>query len=137
MSGELVLWSGYAFPIIWQNTCLKFYYIYMQSSFLKTCNLNYHKYLKTFYRIIHENGYSQDECIQYRPAVYSNTIQSMIAIIRAMGQLKIDFGHPDREVDKWVEACQRNQNSKSILVTSNRFLNCCSTTLILNLIKKS
>ena len=26
-TGPLVLWSGYAFPIIWQNTCLKFYYM--------------------------------------------------------------------------------------------------------------
>ena len=50
------------------------------------------------YRIIHEKGYSQEECLQYKPVVYSNTIQSMIAIIRAMGQLKIDFGHPDRAV---------------------------------------
>ena len=49
-------------------------------------------------RIIHEKGYSQEECLQYKPVVYSNTIQSMMAIIRAMGQLKIDFGHPDRAV---------------------------------------
>ena len=55
-------------------------------------------YITIIFRIIHEKGYSQDECLQYRPVVYSNTIQSMIAIIRAMGQLKIDFGHPDREV---------------------------------------
>jgi len=50
-------------------------------------------------KIIHEKGYSQDECLQYRPVVFSNTIQSMIAIIRAMGQLKIDFGQPDRAND--------------------------------------
>lgn len=50
-------------------------------------------------KIIHDKGYSQDECLQYKPVVYSNTIQSMIAIIRAMGQLKIDFGHPDRADD--------------------------------------
>ena len=30
--------------------------------------------------------------------VYSNTIQSIIAIIRAMGRLKIDFGDPARAV---------------------------------------
>lgn len=30
--------------------------------------------------------------------MYSNTIQSMIAIIRAMGQLKIDFGQIERAV---------------------------------------
>ncbi|KAK6995106.1 guanine nucleotide-binding protein G(i) subunit alpha, partial [Biomphalaria glabrata] len=47
-------------------------------------------------KIIHEKGYSQEECLQYKPVVYSNAIQSMIAIIKAMGQLKIQFGHPDR-----------------------------------------
>ncbi|KAI0224412.1 Guanine nucleotide-binding protein G(i) subunit alpha [Lamellibrachia satsuma] len=50
-------------------------------------------------KIIHEKGYSQEECLQYKPVVYSNTIQSMIAIIRAMGQLKIDFGARERTDD--------------------------------------
>ena len=49
-------------------------------------------------RIIHEHGYTQEECAQYRQVVYSNTIQSMIAIIRALGTLKIEFGHSDRAV---------------------------------------
>lgn len=47
-------------------------------------------------KIIHETGYSQDECEQYRPVVYSNTIQSLMAIIRAMGQLRIDFADPSK-----------------------------------------
>ncbi|CAG9855459.1 unnamed protein product [Phyllotreta striolata] len=47
-------------------------------------------------KIIHELGYSQEECEQYRPVVYSNTIQSLVAIIRAMGQLKIDFADPSK-----------------------------------------
>ena len=47
-------------------------------------------------KIIHETGYSKDECEQYRPVVYSNTIQSLMAIIRAMGQLRIDFSDPGR-----------------------------------------
>lgn len=46
-------------------------------------------------KIIHETGYSQEECEQYRPVVYSNTIQSLMAIIRAMGTLRIDFGNPN------------------------------------------
>uniref|UniRef100_T1J8S3 G protein alpha i subunit n=1 Tax=Strigamia maritima TaxID=126957 RepID=T1J8S3_STRMM len=50
-------------------------------------------------KIIHETGYSKEECEQYRPVVYSNTIQSLMAIIRAMGQLKIDFGEPQRVED--------------------------------------
>lgn len=49
-------------------------------------------------RIIHEKGYSQEECLTYRPVVFSNVIQSMMAIVRAMGQLKIDLGDPDRTV---------------------------------------
>jgi len=50
------------------------------------------------YRIIHENGYSQEECLAYRPVVHNNTIQSLLAIVRAMGQLRIEFSHPDRIV---------------------------------------
>lgn len=50
-------------------------------------------------KIIHETGYSRDECEQYRPVVYSNTIQSLMAIIRAMGQLKIDFKDSSRADD--------------------------------------
>lgn len=49
-------------------------------------------------KIIHETGYSREECEQYRPVVYSNTIQSLMAIIRAMGQLKIDFKDSSRAV---------------------------------------
>lgn len=49
-------------------------------------------------KIIHETGYSQEECEQYRPVVYSNTIQSLMAIIRAMGQLRIDFGDVKKTV---------------------------------------
>ena len=53
-------------------------------------------------RIIHEHGYTQEECAQYRQVVYSNTIQSMIAIIRALGTLKIEFGNSDRAVSLFV-----------------------------------
>lgn len=49
-------------------------------------------------RIIHEDGYSEDECKQYRAVVYSNTIQSIMAIIKAMANLKIDYEDPARAV---------------------------------------
>ena len=62
-----------------------------QSPYIKCCAL-YN------FRIIHEKGYTQEECLTYKPVVYSNVIQSMMAIVRAMGQLKIDLGHPDRAV---------------------------------------
>eukprot|EP00794_Sanderia_malayensis_P007141 gene7141-7946_t len=50
-------------------------------------------------KIIHESGYSPEECKQYKPVVFSNTIQSMQAIIRAMGTLKVDYANPDRAED--------------------------------------
>ncbi|KRZ38733.1 Guanine nucleotide-binding protein G(i) subunit alpha [Trichinella pseudospiralis] len=50
-------------------------------------------------KIIHETGYSDEERKAYKPVVYSNTIQSMMAVIRAMGQLKIPFGIADRTDD--------------------------------------
>uniref|UniRef100_A0A8C2JQS8 Guanine nucleotide-binding protein G(i) subunit alpha-2 n=1 Tax=Cyprinus carpio TaxID=7962 RepID=A0A8C2JQS8_CYPCA len=50
-------------------------------------------------KIIHEDGYSEDECKQYRAVVYSNTIQSIMAIIKAMSNLKIDYGETARVDD--------------------------------------
>ncbi|XP_012535052.1 guanine nucleotide-binding protein G(i) subunit alpha isoform X1 [Monomorium pharaonis] len=47
-------------------------------------------------KIIHETGYSKEECEQYTPVVYSNTIQSLMTIIRAMGDLRIDFAEPSK-----------------------------------------
>uniref|UniRef100_A0A8D2JSM9 Uncharacterized protein n=1 Tax=Sciurus vulgaris TaxID=55149 RepID=A0A8D2JSM9_SCIVU len=50
-------------------------------------------------KIIHEDGYSEEERKQYKIVVYSNAIQSIIAIIRARGPLKIDFGETARADD--------------------------------------
>ncbi|KAM7402400.1 hypothetical protein PAMP_017643 [Pampus punctatissimus] len=43
-------------------------------------------------KIIHKGGYSEEECKQYKVVVYSNIIQSIMDIIKAMGRLTIDFG---------------------------------------------
>ena len=50
-------------------------------------------------KIIHETGYSSEECLQYQPVVYSNTIQSLVAILRAMPNLNISFSNNEREGD--------------------------------------
>lgn len=50
-------------------------------------------------KIIHEDGYSEEECRQYRAVVYSNTIQSIMAIVKAMGNLQIDFADSSRADD--------------------------------------
>ncbi|XP_037043630.1 G protein alpha i subunit isoform X1 [Bradysia coprophila] len=70
-------------------------------------------------KIIHETGYSPEECEQYRPVVYSNTIQSLMAIIRAMGQLRIDFADPNKTVSfTWI-CTHRVLNSKSIFFSKD------------------
>ena len=49
-------------------------------------------------RIIHEDGFSGEDVKQYKPVVYSNTIQSLAAIVRAMDTLGIEYGDKERKV---------------------------------------
>jgi energy-coupling factor transporter ATP-binding protein EcfA2 len=49
-------------------------------------------------KIIHESGFTSEDFKQYRPVVYSNTIQSLVAILRAMPNLGISYGNNEREV---------------------------------------
>ncbi|XP_074008195.1 guanine nucleotide-binding protein G(o) subunit alpha isoform X4 [Numenius arquata] len=42
-------------------------------------------------KIIHEDGFSGEDVKQYKPVVYSNTIQSLAAIVRAMDTLGIEY----------------------------------------------
>lgn len=49
-------------------------------------------------RIIHEGGFTSEDNKQYKPVVYSNTIQSLAAIIRAMNLFNIPYGSNQREV---------------------------------------
>ena len=51
-----------------------------------------------FFRIIHEGGFTNEDNKQFKPVVYSNTIQSIVAIIRAMSTLNIPWSDPEREV---------------------------------------
>ena len=51
-----------------------------------------------FDRIIHEGGFTRDDNKTYIPLVRSNTIQALVAIIRAMATLHVDFADGDREV---------------------------------------
>ncbi|MBN3321054.1 GNAO protein, partial [Atractosteus spatula] len=46
--------------------------------------------------IIHEDGFSGEDVKQYKPVVYSNTIQSLAAIVRAMDTLGIEYGDKER-----------------------------------------
>ncbi|EPY84770.1 hypothetical protein CB1_000445041 [Camelus ferus] len=52
-------------------------------------------------RIIHEDGFSGEDVKQYKPVVYSNTIQSLAAIVRAMDTLGIEYGDKERKLSFW------------------------------------
>lgn len=54
-------------------------------------------------RIIHEDGFSGDDVKQFKPVVYSNTIQSLAAILRAMETLGIEYADKDRTVR--IQSC--------------------------------
>ncbi|XP_015359299.2 guanine nucleotide-binding protein subunit alpha-15, partial [Marmota marmota marmota] len=48
-------------------------------------------------RIIHGNGYSEEERKGFRPLVYQNIFVSMQALIEAMGRLQIPFSRPESQ----------------------------------------
>lgn len=50
-------------------------------------------------KIIHDSGFTTEDFKQYKPVVYSNTIQSMVAILRAMPNLGLSFATNERESD--------------------------------------
>jgi guanine nucleotide-binding protein G(i) subunit alpha len=50
-------------------------------------------------KIIHEKGYTVDECLEYRLVVYRNVVQSLTAIVRAMGHLMIPLEKQERVHD--------------------------------------
>lgn len=56
-------------------------------------------------RIIHEDGFSGEDVKQYKPVVYSNTIQSLAAIVRAMDTLGVEYGDKERKVGKSLSPC--------------------------------
>ncbi|XP_077190316.1 guanine nucleotide-binding protein G(t) subunit alpha-2 [Paroedura picta] len=50
-------------------------------------------------KIIHQDGYSKEECLEFISVIYGNILQSILAIIRAMITLGIDYGDPSRADD--------------------------------------
>ncbi|XP_077182134.1 guanine nucleotide-binding protein G(t) subunit alpha-1 [Paroedura picta] len=45
-------------------------------------------------KIIHQDGYSLEECLEFISIIYSNTLQSILTIVRAMDTLHIEYGDP-------------------------------------------
>lgn len=42
-------------------------------------------------RIIHQDGYTEEECMEFKSIIYGNILQSILAIVRAMSTLGIDY----------------------------------------------
>jgi energy-coupling factor transporter ATP-binding protein EcfA2 len=50
-------------------------------------------------KIINMDGYGKEDFEQYKEIIYSNTVQSMASIVKAMDSLNISYGDPARLVD--------------------------------------
>lgn len=50
-------------------------------------------------KIIHQDGYSKEECLEFISVINGNILQSILAIIRAMTTLGIDYGDASRADD--------------------------------------
>lgn len=51
-----------------------------------------------FTRIIHKDGFTYEERVEFRCIVYSNAVQSILAIVKAMTKLGISYENPARIV---------------------------------------
>ena len=56
-------------------------------------------YFLPLHRIIHQDGYSLEESMEFVTIIYSNTLQSAMAIVKAMTTLNLGYGDPAQQVD--------------------------------------
>ncbi len=49
-------------------------------------------------RILHDNGFTNEEYLQQKAVVYANTIMGMVSMLEAMRKLEIPFEKPESEV---------------------------------------
>ncbi len=50
-------------------------------------------------KIINMDGFTKDDFDQYKGIIYSNTVQSLGSVVKAMDLLKINYGEPGRKAD--------------------------------------
>jgi guanine nucleotide-binding protein G(i) subunit alpha len=58
-------------------------------------------------KILHLNGFSNEERLEFRTIVIENTIDSLKEILQAMIKLKIEFDNDERRVDakRFLSSC--------------------------------
>jgi len=49
-------------------------------------------------RILHNNGFTEEELAQQRSVVFNNTVHAMGALLKAMQNYRLNFANPAREV---------------------------------------
>ncbi|VDK27971.1 unnamed protein product [Gongylonema pulchrum] len=65
-------------------------------------------------RILHNNGFTEDELMKQRSVVYSNTIYAVDAVLRAMAQYHVTFSNTAREVSLNLKLTPINLTSQSL-----------------------
>uniref|UniRef100_A0AC35U4A1 Guanine nucleotide-binding protein alpha-7 subunit n=1 Tax=Rhabditophanes sp. KR3021 TaxID=114890 RepID=A0AC35U4A1_9BILA len=65
-------------------------------------------------RILHKDGFSQQDLLMIKPVVYSNSIHSMLAILRAMFHLNIEYADADRIKDSQMVFATVHANKEEI-----------------------
>lgn len=53
-------------------------------------------------KLLHDNGYSEEEKLAYRDIIYVNIVQSMRTILEAMEKREIPLGDTNNELHKQV-----------------------------------
>ncbi|KAI4893868.1 hypothetical protein NFI96_015017 [Prochilodus magdalenae] len=71
-----------------------------KSTIVKQMNVNVKCYECVDSLIIHKDGYSLEECLEFIVIIYSNTLQSIMAIVKAMNTLNIGYG--DAAQQAWI-----------------------------------
>ncbi|KAG9509572.1 hypothetical protein GZH46_01902, partial [Fragariocoptes setiger] len=66
-------------------------------------------------KILHASCFTRDECMQYKTVVHNNTIQSLIAIIKAMNKLRINLNDPKKidDIQFFVESVIESEKTMS------------------------
>ncbi|MFH4982276.1 hypothetical protein AB6A40_008985 [Gnathostoma spinigerum] len=65
-------------------------------------------------RILHKDGFSKQDFEMIRPVVHSNSIHSMLAILRAMFHLQIEYGDPERVKDSQLVFATVHANKEEL-----------------------
>lgn len=88
-------------------------------------------------RIIHKDGYSREECLEFITIIYSNTLQSIMAIVKAMTTLSINYGHADQQVTKQRRSNLLSSSQQRVLLSSPRRMIPGNSCILLTLLRKA